>query len=88
MSKKTPGVIIPADMHKPPEAHEIKAAWILAHYFDTAVEFIKPADTYKNKTPDFMMNDIAWEVKCPREVEHCYPETNWPGNETIEIYCY
>jgi hypothetical protein len=62
----TARVIIPEDMRKPPEAHEIKTAWILAQHFSTTVEFLRPADTYKNKTADFRMNDKLFEIKSPQ----------------------
>jgi hypothetical protein len=58
-------VIIPGSIDTPPEPHEIASAQILARHYNTVVEFIKPNISYKIKSPDFKMNNISWELKCP-----------------------
>jgi hypothetical protein len=58
-------IIISASIVPPPEEHEISAAWILARHFNCAIEFLKPLDGYKRKTPDFVMRAVEWEIKSP-----------------------
>jgi hypothetical protein len=58
-------VIIPGNLDVPPEPHEITATWILARYYNTAVEFLRPIGGYKIKTPDMKMNGQEWEIKSP-----------------------
>ncbi len=41
-------VIIPVDVHPYPETHELSAALILAHFFETNVEFIRRTMTIKS----------------------------------------
>jgi hypothetical protein len=65
MMKDKTQVIISASITPPPEEHEISAAWILAKYFNCSIEFLKPLDGYKRKTPDFVMNALEWELKSP-----------------------
>lgn len=58
-------VIISPIIIPPPEEHEISAAWILARHYQCVIEFLKPLDGYKRKTPDFVMNALEWEMKSP-----------------------
>jgi hypothetical protein len=58
-------VIISQSISPPPEEYEISAAWILARHYQCAIEFLKPLDGYKMKTPDFVMNALEWEMKSP-----------------------
>lgn len=65
-------VIIPADINPYPEKHEVSAAGLLANYFKGNVEFIPRSS---QKTPDFRMNDVEWELKSPtgsgkRNIQH------------------
>jgi len=59
-------VIIPVGHPNPPASHEEDVAKLLAHHYEATVEFIMPIDDYKRKTPDIMMNGIAWEIKTPK----------------------
>jgi len=59
-------VIISESIQPPPEPHEVSAAWILAHHYNCIIEFLKPLDGYKHKTPDFVMRALQWEVKSPK----------------------
>ena len=65
MGKSIAQVIIPKNLLRPPEAHEIEVAWIVANHYQQAVEFLEPIDDYKRPTPDFVMNGMLWEVKSP-----------------------
>ncbi|MDR0854330.1 MAG: hypothetical protein LBN34_08165 [Clostridiales Family XIII bacterium] len=65
MNKNEPKVIISQNIIPPPEEHEISAAWILAKHFHCSIEFLKPLDGYKRKTPDFVMGALEWELKSP-----------------------
>ncbi|MDR1952900.1 MAG: hypothetical protein LBQ21_00235 [Clostridiales Family XIII bacterium] len=65
MEKDKSKIIISASIVPPPEEHEISAAWILARHFNCAIEFLKPLDGYKRKTPDFVMRAVEWEIKSP-----------------------
>jgi hypothetical protein len=56
-------VIIPTDSKPAPAPYEIAAAKRLAEYFMSDVEFIPRSN---NKTPDFLINAIAWELKSPQ----------------------
>jgi len=58
-------VIISESIQPPPEPHEVSAAWILARHYNCIIEFLKPLDGYKHKTPDFVMMALLWEVKSP-----------------------
>jgi len=55
-------VIIPSDMIVAPEIHEIQVAWILARHNNCIIEFLKPINSYKTKTADFVMNGLIWEL--------------------------
>lgn len=55
-------VIIPTDLKPAPARYEITAATLLADYFKADVEFILRSN---QKTPDFLINGVAWELKSP-----------------------
>ena len=65
MKKIIAQVIISESISPPPEKHEVSAAWILARHYNCCIEFLKPLDGYKRKTPDFVMNALEWEIKSP-----------------------
>jgi hypothetical protein len=58
-------VIISTGQTKPPEPHEVEAAWILARHYSCTVVFLIPVDDYKRKTLDMVMQGIEWEMKSP-----------------------
>lgn len=55
-------VIIPTDLKPAPARYEITAAALLADYFKADVEFILRSN---QKTPDFLINGVKWELKSP-----------------------
>lgn len=55
-------VIIPIDIKPSPARYELSAAQLLAQHFKADVEFVSRSNY---KTPDFMINSIAWELKSP-----------------------
>jgi len=55
-------VIVPVDLKPSPALYEITAASLLAKYFKTDVEFVLRSN---QKTPDFLINGIKWELKSP-----------------------
>ena len=59
-------VIIPLNLPNPPAPHEVDVAWIIAKHYAQTVEFLKPIDDYKRKTPDFVMVGVLWEIKSPQ----------------------
>ena len=59
-------VIIPANLPNPPEPHEVEVARIISKHYQQTIEFLKPIDDYKRKTPDFVMVGILWEIKSPQ----------------------
>lgn len=61
--KNTGKIIIPTGLKPRPRQHEIDVAEILAKYFDADVEFVPRSN---NKTPDFLINDVLWELKSPQ----------------------
>ena len=62
-----PGQLItPAGLTNPPKQHEVDAAEILALHYRTTVEFIRPIDDYKRKSPDIKMLGVEWEIKTPK----------------------
>jgi hypothetical protein len=65
MKKKNAQMIISPTIIPPPEDHEISAALILAGHYNCTIEFLKPLDGYKRKTPDFVMCALEWEMKSP-----------------------
>jgi hypothetical protein len=66
MKKDNAKVVISPGIVPPPEPHEVSAAWILARHYNCIIEFLKPLDGYKRKTPDFVMRAVAWEMKAPK----------------------
>ena len=58
-------IIIPVGHPNPPAPHEEDVAKLLAHHYETIVEFIMPIDDFKRKTPDIKMLDEEWEIKTP-----------------------
>jgi hypothetical protein len=66
MDKEKAAVIIPNNSDILPEPHEVTVAWILARHYNCLVEFLKPINSYKIKTPDFVMNGVLWEIKSPK----------------------
>jgi hypothetical protein len=58
-------VLIPANIEDPPQQHEIDAARILARHYNKVVEFLRPIDGYKIKTPDIVMDGHLYEIKSP-----------------------
>ena len=48
-----------------PENHEIEIAIILMKYFKKDVEFLRPIDGFKIKTPDAVIDGVLWEFKSP-----------------------
>jgi hypothetical protein len=65
MAEDKANVIIPESLRVQPEAHETDAAWVLARHYNTEVEFLRPVDGYKIKTPDMKMSGQEWEIKSP-----------------------
>ena len=59
-------VIISGNINPPPEEHEVSAAWILAYHYKCRIDFLKPLEGYKRKTPDFIINALEWEMKSPQ----------------------
>lgn len=55
-------IIIPTDLKPWPARYEISAAGLLADYFKLDVEFVLHSN---HKTPDFLVNNIKWELKSP-----------------------
>jgi hypothetical protein len=49
-----------------PRLHEIKVTEILAKQ-GRAIIFLVPKDTYKQKTPDIVMDGEEWEIKSPQK---------------------
>ena len=66
MKKKNTKVFIPPNLGKPPEENEIQIAQIIAEHYNARVEFLRPIDDYKRKTPDIMLNGQLWEMKSPK----------------------
>ncbi len=73
MGKKKYSVLIPLEVNPRPLDKEITAAYILADFFKTDVIFI-PREN--QKTPDYLINGIKWELKSPMgkgkyNIQHC-----------------
>lgn len=62
MSKKEYSVIVPRSVFPKPSPREMSAAYILSDFFKSDVKFI-PRDN--QKTPDFLIKGIHWELKTP-----------------------
>ena len=59
--KRIIDVLVPHG-YKPPKK-DIDAAWVLARYYKTVVNILRPVNKYKVKTPDFHFNDQDYELK-------------------------
>lgn len=63
LMKKAPySIIIPSNVRLQPSKIEISAAIILSDFFHTDIQLI-PKSNYK--TPDFVINNLFWELKSP-----------------------
>ena len=62
MSKKEFSVIVPKSVFPKPSTREMSAAYILLDYFKTDIKFIPRSN---QKTPDFSINGLRWELKTP-----------------------
>lgn len=60
--KEKYNIIIPENIYPRPSTREISAAYILAKYFKTNIEFIPRSN---QRTPDFLINNLYWELKTP-----------------------
>ena len=65
MKKEDAKVIIPTNLDNPPKENEIQIAEIIAKHYNAIVEFLRPVDDYKRKTPDIVFNGQLWEIKSP-----------------------
>ena len=61
--KKIIDVFIP-DGYKPKKV-EREAAWVLARHYKTTVRILRPTMGYQEKTPDFVVNEMRYELKTP-----------------------
>ncbi|MDR1300752.1 MAG: hypothetical protein LBK50_03545 [Candidatus Nomurabacteria bacterium] len=59
--RKIIDVLIP-HKYKPPKK-DIDAAWVLARYYKTTVNILRPVNRYMIKTPDYFFNDRYYELK-------------------------
>lgn len=55
-------IIIPENVYPKPTLREISAAYILAEYFKADIKFIPRSN---QKTPDFLIKNLHWELKTP-----------------------
>jgi hypothetical protein len=55
-------VIVDTSYRDRPKEHELSAAYIISNYFHSTVCFVRPST---QRTPDFIINDMAWELKSP-----------------------
>ena len=62
MPKKEYSVIVPKSVFPKPSAREMSAAYILLDYFKTDIKFVPRSN---QKTPDFLINGLHWELKTP-----------------------
>lgn len=60
--KEKYNIVIPENIYPRPNIREISAAYILAKYFKTNIEFIPRGN---QRTPDFLINNLYWELKTP-----------------------
>jgi len=63
MAKKTYGVDIPKEYKIKPD--ELEAAWILVKHYKTDIKVLKPSDRFMQRTADFIINDVIYELKTP-----------------------
>ena len=62
MPKKEYSVIVPKSVFPKPSVREMSAAYILLDYFKTDIKFVPRSN---QKTPDFLINGLHWELKTP-----------------------
>ncbi len=62
MPKNEYSVIVPREVNPKPSAREMSAAYILNDFFKSDVKFVVRND---NKTPDFLIKGLYWELKSP-----------------------
>ena len=61
-SKRDYCVVVPKSVFPKPSAREMSAAYILLDYFKTDIKFVPRSN---QKTPDFLINGLHWELKTP-----------------------
>lgn len=62
MSNKDYSVIVPKSVFPKPSPREMSAAYILSDYFKADVKFVPRSN---QKTPDFLIKGLHWELKTP-----------------------
>jgi len=62
---KNLGKIDVTHISKPPEKHEFEAAKFLSQ-LGKDIEFIEPSRHKGTRTPDIVMDELRWEIKCPK----------------------
>ena len=62
MPRKEYSVIVPREVYPKPSAREMSAAYILNEFFQADIKFVVRSG---NKTPDFLIKDLYWELKTP-----------------------
>jgi hypothetical protein len=62
MLKRNYSVIVPKDVYPKPSDREMSAAYILNNYFRSDIKFVVRTN---NKTPDFIIKGLYWELKSP-----------------------
>ena len=72
MPRKKYNIIIPLEIYPRPSEKEISAAYLLADFFQTDIEFIPRKN---QKTADFLISGKNWELKSPtgdgeRNIQH------------------
>ena len=55
-------VIVPRSVIPIPNKNELTAAYIISDYFKSDVMFVPRSN---HKTPDLLINGVAWELKTP-----------------------
>lgn len=62
MQRKEFSVIVPENVFPKPSVREMSAAYILLEYFKSDIKFVPRSN---QKTPDFLINGLHWELKTP-----------------------
>ena len=62
MPKPSYSVIVPKELYPKPSNREMTAAYILIDFFNSDIKFVIRSD---NKTPDFLISKVKWELKTP-----------------------
>ncbi len=62
MSNRDYSVIVPKSVFPKPSPREMSAAYILSDYFKADIKFIPRSN---QKTPDFLIKGLHWELKTP-----------------------